>query len=202
MNDNRKVITGADTRLSYAHVWEPVAINGVGDPKYSVSLIIPKTDTKTVAAIQAAIKAAYEAGADKFKRNGKLIPLSALKTPLRDGDTDPTHGGDPVYAGCWFINTSSKQKPGIVDASVQPILDQSEVYSGCYARVSVTFYAYNTSGNAGIAAGLGNVQKIRDGEPLGGHVSAEAEFTPYGGGASAYGSANPDAAQGADSWAG
>ena len=85
-----KVITGVDTRWSYANVWEPKSING-GTPKYSVSLIIPKSDTKTIAKIQAAIEAAYKEGEAKLKGNGKSVPaLSVLKTPLRDGDISPT----------------------------------------------------------------------------------------------------------------
>ncbi|WP_278600881.1 ssDNA-binding protein, partial [Clostridium tertium] len=70
----------------------------------------------------------------------------------------------------------SRQAPQVVDSKVEPILDQSEVYSGCYGRISVTFYGYNSNGNRGIAAGLGNIQKIKDGEPLGGRVSAVNEF--------------------------
>ena len=138
-----KVVTGPETRLSYAHVWEPQSING-SDPKYSVSLIIPKTDTKTVDAIKQAIKAAYAEGLNKLKGNGKTAPaLSAIKQPLRDGDAE--RPDDEAYAGCYFINASSKTQPQIVDKQVQPILDQNEVYSGCYGRVSVNFYAFNTN---------------------------------------------------------
>ena len=174
-----KVVTGPETRLSYAHIWEPKAIND-SDPKYSVSLIIPKTDTKTVAAIQNAIKAAYDEGLSKLKGNGKTAPaLSAIKQPLRDGDAE--RPDDEAYAGCYFMNASSKNQRQIVDKQVQPILDQSEVYSGCYGRVSVNFYAFNSNGNKGIACGLGNIQKIRDGERLGGGpTSATEDFEAYG----------------------
>ena len=97
-----KVITGPDTRWSYANVWEPKSING-GTPKYSVSLIIPKSDTKTLTKIQAAIEAAYKEGEAKLKGNGKSVPpLTAIKTPLRDGDTE--RPDDPAYAGCYFVN--------------------------------------------------------------------------------------------------
>ena len=167
-----KVITGPNTRWSYANVWEPKSING-GAPKYSVSLIIPKSDTKTVSKIQAAIEAAYREGEAKLKGNGKSVPaLSAIKTPLRDGDTE--RPDDPAYAGAYFVNANSA--PGIVDADRQPILTRSEVYSGVYGRASITFYAFNSSGNRGIACGLNNLQKIRDGEPLGGKASAESDF--------------------------
>ena len=136
MTNPMKVITGPNTRWSYANVWEPKSING-GTPKYSVSLIIPKSDTKTVAKIEAAIEAAYREGEAKLKGNGKSVPaLSVLKTPLRDGDLD----------------------------------------SGVYGRASISFYAFNSSGNKGIACGLNNLQKIRDGEPLGGKASAESDF--------------------------
>jgi len=169
-----KVITGRDTRWSYANVWEPKAING-GTPKYSVSLIIPKSDTETVAKIKAAIQAAYEEGETKLKGNGRTVPqLSALKTPLRDGDAE--RPDDPAYANAWFVNANSATAPGIVDAARQEIIDRSEVYSGVYGRASINFYAFNSNGNKGIACGLNNLQKIADGEPLGGKSRAEDDF--------------------------
>ena len=134
-----KVITGKDTRWSYANVWEAKSING-GTPKFSVSLIIPKTDTVTVQKIKAAIQAAYEEGQAK-------------------------------------LNANSATAPGIVDADCNPILTRSEVYSGVYGRASINFYAFNSNGNKGIACGLNNLQKIRDGEPLGGKSSAASDFS-------------------------
>ena len=83
---------------------------------------------------------------------------------------------DEVYKDCYFVNANSTTPPQIVDQQVQPILDQNEVYSGCYARVAVTFYAFNSNGNKGIACGLGNIQKVRDGEPLSGHTNAADDF--------------------------
>ncbi len=169
-----KVITGVDTRWSYANVWEPKSING-GTPKYSVSLIIPKSDTKTIAKIQAAIEAAYKEGEAKLKGNGKSVPaLSVLKTPLRDGDAE--RPAAEAYWTAFFVNANATSAPGIVDADLNPIFTRSEVYSGVYARASITFYAFNSSGNKGIACGLNNLQKIRDGEPLGGKASAESDF--------------------------
>jgi len=169
-----KVITGPDTRWSYANVWEPKSING-GTPKFSVSLIIPKSDTKTIAKIKAAIEAAYREGEAKLKGNGKSVPpLAALKTPLRDGDIE--RPDDPAYANAYFINANSATAPGVVDADRQEILTRSEVYSGVYGRASVTFYAFNSNGNKGIACGLNNLQKVRDGEPLGGKTRAEDDF--------------------------
>ncbi|MCD7777556.1 MAG: DUF2815 family protein [Clostridiales bacterium] len=169
-----KVITGKETRWSYANVWEPKSING-STPKYSVSLIIPKADTITIEKIKNAIKAAYDDGQSKLKGNGKSVPaLSVLKTPLRDGDLE--RPDDDAYKNSYFINANSATAPGIVDADRQPVIDRSEVYSGVYGRASINFYAYNANGNKGIACGLNNLQKIRDGEPLGGKSRAEDDF--------------------------
>ncbi len=173
-NNPTKVITGSETRWSYANVWDAKSING-GEPNFSVSLIIPKSDTKTVEKIKAAIQAAYEEGQSKLKGNGKSVPaLSVIKTPLRDGDTE--RPDDPAYAGCYFINANSSVAPGIVDADRQPILDRSEVYSGVYGRASISLYAFNSNGNRGIACGLNDLQKIKDGEPLGDKSRAEDDF--------------------------
>lgn len=169
-----KVITGKETRWSYCNAWEPKAVNG-GTPKYSVSLIIPKSDTITIEKIKNAIKAAYDDGQSKLKGNGKSVPaLSVLKTPLRDGDLE--RPDDDAYKNSYFINANSASAPGIVDADRQPIIDRSEVYSGVYGRASINFYAYNANGNKGIACGLNNLQKIKDGEPLGGKSRAEDDF--------------------------
>lgn len=169
-----KVITGPQTRWSYANVWDAKSING-GSPKYSVSLIVPKSDTKTVTQIKAAIEAAYKEGESKLKGNGKTVPpLSALKTPLRDGDLE--RPDDPTYANAYFINANSATAPGIVDANCNPILDRSEVFSGVYGKASINLYAFNSNGNRGIACGLNNLQKISDGEPLGGKSRAEDDF--------------------------
>ena len=173
-NNPMKVITGPDTRWSYANIWEAKSING-GTPKFSVSLIIPKSDTKTVAKIKAAIEAAYHDGESKLKGSGKSVPpMAAIKTPLRDGDSE--RPDDPAYANAYFINANSATAPGIVDVDRNPILTRSEVYSGVYGRASISFYAFNSNGNKGIACGLNNLQKVRDGEPLGGKVSAESDF--------------------------
>lgn len=173
-NNPTKVITGPETRWSYANVWDPKAING-GTPKYSVSLIIPKTDTVTVNKIKAAIQSAYEEGESKLKGNGRTVPaLSVLKTPLRDGDIEKPD--DETYKNAYFVNANSPTAPGIVDADRQEIIDRSEVYSGVYGRASINFYAFNRNGNKGIACGLNNLQKIKDGEPLGGKSRAEDDF--------------------------
>ena len=169
-----KVITGPKTRWSYANVWEAKSING-GAPKFSVSLIVPKSDTATVTKIQTAIEAAYKEGESKLKGNGRTVPaLSVIKNPLRDGDIE--RPDDPAYANAYFINANSATAPGIVDAACNPIMNRSEVYSGVYGRASISFYAFNANGNKGIACGLNNLQKISDGEPLGGKASAESDF--------------------------
>lgn len=167
-----KVVTGK-VRFSYANIWEPKSING-SEEKYSVSLIIPKSDAKTIEEIQVAMEEAKQEGIAKF---GGKIPAN-LKLPLRDGDID--RSDDEAYQGCYFINANSKDKPQIVDKKVKPILDPNEVYSGCYGRASINFYAFNQNGNKGIACGLGNLQKLEDGEPLSGHSRAVDDFEAYG----------------------
>ena len=168
-NAKTKVVTGI-VRLSYASIWEPRSVNG-GSEKYSVSLIIPKSDKKTVDAINAAIDAAIDEGIGKF--GGKKPNKAAIKLPLRDGDIERD---DEAYANSFFVNANSTTAPQIVDQKVQPIMDRGEVYSGCYARVSINFYAFNSNGNKGIACGLGNIQKVKDGEPLGGKRNASEDF--------------------------
>lgn len=163
-----KVVTG-EVRFSYAHVFEPASIEG-SEPKYSVSILIDKNDKKTLSRVKAAIEAAKQAGVSKF---GGKVPAN-LKLPLRDGDTE--REDDEVYAGKYFINANAKTKPGIVDKGGNPIIDTTEFYSGCYGHASITFYAFNTSGNKGIACGLNNLMKTRDGEMLGGRASAEDDF--------------------------
>ena len=175
VNNPLKVVTGVNTRWSYVNAWEAKSING-GTPKFSVSLIIPKSDTKTVAKIKAAIEAAYHEGEAKLKGSSRTVPpMDAIKLPLRDGDKE--RPDDPAYANSYFMNANSNTAPGIVDADCQPILDRSEVYSGVYGRASVNFYAFNSNGNRGIACSLNNLQKIRDGEHLGGKSSAEEDFS-------------------------
>ena len=156
-----KVITGKHTVMSYLNVNEPKTPLGGGTPKYSVSLIIPKSDTVTIAKIRAAIQAAYDEGQSKLKGSSKFVPvLEDIKTPLRDGDKE--RKGDEAYAGSYFVNANSTTKPGVVDADL--------------GRASINFYAFNSNGNRGIACGLNNIQKLSDGTPLGGHSRAEDDF--------------------------
>lgn len=164
-----RVVTNK-VRLSYANVWEPKSING-SEPKYSVSLIIPKEDKETIDLINQAIDNAITEGIGKF--GGKKPNKAAIKMPLRDGDEERE---DEAYTGCYFLNCNSKQAPQIVGPNRMPITDQTQVYSGCYARVSINFFAFNTNGNKGVACGLGNLQKLEDGESLGGRTSAADDF--------------------------
>ena len=166
-----KVITGK-VRFCYANVFEPTAMTDGDTPKYNVCILIPKSDTKTLEKIKLAIEAAKQAGKAKLAdKNGK-IP-SNIKLPLRDGDDE--RGDDPAYEGMYFINANSTRKPSIVDKNLNPIMSKDEFYSGCYGRASINFYAYNVQ-SKGIAAGLGNLQKLEDGEPLAGGSSADEDF--------------------------
>lgn len=167
-----KVVTGK-VRFSYCHVWTAQSIEEGGEKKYSVSIIIPKKDKITIARINDAVQAALEAG-KTGKFGGKLPPANKLKLPLRDGDEE--RPDDVCYANSYFLNATSKTKPGVVDENRDPILDQDEFYSGCYGRASVNFYAFDTKGNKGVACGLNNLQKLEDGEALGGRSSAESDF--------------------------
>jgi len=165
-----KVVTGK-VRFSYANVFEPVSIDGNSDPKYSVSLLIPKKDTETLNKINAAVEAAKQLGAvSKF---GGRVPVG-LKLPLRDGDAE--RPDDEVYAGCYFLSANSANKPGLVDESLNAIMSREDFYSGCYGRASVNFYAFAVSGNKGVACGLNNLQKLEDGPRLSGGSSAEEDF--------------------------
>jgi hypothetical protein len=171
MENTTKVVTGK-VRLSYVNVFEPKAIAEGETPKYSVCVMIPKTDKVTIEKINKAIEAAKQAGKSKIAdKNGK-IPAN-IKSPLRDGDIE--RGDDPPFEGHYFINAKSCYAPGVVDRDRNAILDKEEVYSGCYGRVSISFYAYNVP-SKGIACLLNNVQKLEDGERLGGASSAEDDF--------------------------
>jgi hypothetical protein len=163
-----KVITGK-VRFSYAHVFEPNAINEGDDKKYSVSILIPKTDKVTLGKIEKAVEAAKQEG--KGKWNGKIPPV--LKLPLRDGDAE--RPDDEAYEGCMFLNANSVNKPGIVGPDREEIMSNEDFYSGCFGRASINFYAYNQSGNKGIACGLNNLQKLEDGDRLSGGGSTAAE---------------------------
>ena len=166
-----KVVTGL-VRFCYCNVFEPTAIGEGGVKKYNVSILIDKNDTATLDKVNTAIQEAITAGADKVSKNGKVLPN--IKMPLRDGDIDKED--DPAYAGHFFLNANSLRKPQVVDANLNEIMSRDEFYSGCYGRASVNFYAFNAEGNRGIACGLNNLQKLKDGESLAGGSTAAEDF--------------------------
>jgi hypothetical protein len=174
LNGTRVTVRG---RLSYAHVFKPHAATPGAEEKYSTTILVPKTDVETKQKIDAAIKAAIELGVSE-KWNGVKPPT--VPNPIWDGDGVKQNGEQfgSECKGHWVFTASAKvdYPPQIVDRRVQPILDQSEIYSGCYANVSVNFFPYLFAGKKGIGAGLGNIQKIKDGESLAGGRTAEQDF--------------------------
>lgn len=168
---NTKVVTGK-CRFSFVNVWEPKAPNGVGEPKYSVTLLIPKNDTVTTGKIKAAMEEARELFC---KKNGASALPAKPNNTMHDGDglRDSGEPYGPECKGCYVITVSSKQKPVIVDSFRNPITDPGEVYSGCYGRAAINFFAYSTNGKKGISAGLLSIQKLHDGEPFGAAGSAD-----------------------------
>lgn len=164
-----KVITGK-VRLSYCRVFTP-EVQEDGRTKYSTAILVPKSDTKTIDAIAKAIEAAKRQGATE-KWGGK-VPAK-LHEPLRDGDEErPT---DAAYKGCYFLNCVCYTKPGIINKDRSPIINSEELYSGCYALVSVNMYPFDKAGNRGISCGLNNIMKVSDGETLGGRAEAVDDF--------------------------
>ena len=172
-----RVVTGK-VRLSYVHLFEAYT----SDPeeqeaRYSVTILIPKKDKATLAKINAALEAAKEEG-KKTKWDGKIPPN--FKSTLHDGDEEADLERNPEYAGHMYMAMSSKQRPGVVDENLNPILDSTAVYSGCYGRVSINAFPFAAKGNKGVSFGLNNVQFLEDGEPLGGRTRAEDDFADEG----------------------
>lgn len=173
-----------ECRLSYVNVFAPRRNEDGTDGKYSIQLIIPKADKVAKQLIDAAVEAAVQNGISS-KFGGKRPVPAKLKLPLRDGDEE--FPDDDNYAGCYFMNASSSKdyKPGVRvldNGQMVEALDSEDMYSGCFGCVALNFYAYSTSGNMGVAAGLNNVIKTRDGEKLGGTHSAESDFADLLGG--------------------
>lgn len=189
-NDPMKVLTG-EVRLSYANLTTPRAAQQGGEPKYSVTLLIPKTDVATKADIDAAINAAANEALTKVW-NGARPPQIAI--PVWDGDGVRKSGvpfGDECK-GCWVITASTKNKPQVVGIdNINCELSPADIYSGMYGRVTIRFFGYSNSGNKGVGCGLGNVLKTRDGEPLSGSASAATDFAGLGTATPAYGAAMP-----------
>lgn len=174
-------ITTGKVRASFVHIFQPRQQDD-GDPKYSVTLLIPKTDVNTLNAIYGEIEKAKQEGTQKVF-GGSIPP--GCRIPIYDGDGVRPASGEPFGEECkghMVITASAKLQPSIVGLDMQPIINPSEIYSGCYIRVSINFFAYNQRGNKGVGCGLNAVQKIEDGEPLTTRVSAEEAF----GGSNAY----------------
>lgn len=168
-------ITTGKVRASYVSIFQPKVPQNGGDPKYSVTLLIPKTDTTTINGIYAEIEKAKQEGAQKVF-GGNVPPM--CKIPLYDGD-GVRPSGEPFGEECrghLVMTASAKLQPSIVGLNMENIINPAEVYSGCYIRANINFFAYNTNGNKGIGCGLNAVQKIEDGEPLTARVTAEEAF--------------------------
>jgi hypothetical protein len=175
MSRNGTQVVTNPVRLSFLNVFKPRTMGDGAEPKYTACLLIPKTDKETLKDIKDACEAARLASGAMF---GGKVP-ERLKLPLHDGDGEMPNGGSygDECKGMWVLNASSKQQPGIVDRRCNDILDQSELYSGCWGRVALNFFAYSTGGNKGIGAGLNHIQKIRDDEPMGGRTRAKDVFS-------------------------
>ena len=170
-------VTTGEARLSYVHLFKPHAQQPGAEEKFSCTILVPKSDTATKARIDAAIEAAKQKGiANKW--NGVCPPI--VPDPVYDGDGTRPSDGMPFGAECkghWVFTASAKADypPEVVDQNGNPMINQSEMYSGVYAMVNVEFYPYAFGGKKGIGCGLGPVKKVRDGEPLGGSAPSAAQ---------------------------
>lgn len=168
------IVTG-EVRFSFVNIFEPKAGQNGGEPKYSITILLPKSDIATKQMIDREIQNELQNGIST-KFGGTMPAMPAI--PIHDGD-GVRPNGEPFgeeCRGCWVFTASTKQKPEVVDENRQPVLTQTQLYSGCYGRVSLRFFAYNQAGKKGVGCGLGNVQKLRDGEPLGGRTTAADDF--------------------------
>lgn len=168
-------VTTGEARICYANVWEPKKDESSGKMKYSCTVLIPKEDKETFEALKSAVISAYENGLDTLKGTAKNAPsLGSIKIPLRDGDEERPE--DPIFSGCIFLNATSIYAPDVYDLEKNLIQDHDEVYSGCFCRVALKLFAYNTKGGRGIGAGLVALQKVGDGEPLGSKINTADLF--------------------------
>lgn len=180
-NYNKKIndtlIRIGEVRFSYVHVFEPQKGDD-GKEKYSVAVLWPKSETAITALVEEAVKAGKEKG--KTSKWGGKIPANA-KSPIRDGDIE--REDDSNYAGMYFMNCSSKQKPGVrvlENGAVVEALDMEDFYSGCWGAVTLNFFPYDSNGNKGVGVGLNNLIKTRDDERLAGGTTAESDFGDLG----------------------
>lgn len=169
-----KFVTSDKCRLSYVNLFQATQVNGKGDATFRVAVLIPKDDTETLNRVKKALDAAKEEGkASKWKG---VIP-KGFWNPVQDGDLKADES--PEYAGHWYINAKNTKRPGVVDENLNKIIDPDDVYSGCYGRVSITFFPFNTNNN-GVGASLNNVMKCADGERLGSGIAApEDDFAEF-----------------------
>lgn len=169
-----ETIITPEARLSYPQFWEPKKAPGASEAKYGCTLIFARGAdiSKLKVAAVAAARETWDAKADDMIRKG------LLKMPFLNGG-DPKWADNPGYGeGTVFIRPTSKERPGVVDRKVQPIMDKAEIYPGCYVMASVRAFTYDTNGNRGVSFGLQNVQKVRDGDPLGGRSRPTDDFAP------------------------
>lgn len=177
MTQSTRIVTG-EVRFSYVNLLKPRESQYGGEPKYSVTILVPKTDVATKQRIDAAIEAAKEIGKSKVW-NGVIPPM--VSVPVHDGDGARPSDGMPYGNECkghWVFTASCKTDypPKVVDANLNPIIDPTEVYSGMYGRIAINFAPYNQNGKKGVGAYIStNVQKTRDGEPLGAAAPAAAD---------------------------
>jgi len=149
-------------RVAFPEVFVPGGMDPA-KPKYSITMLFDKTED-----ISELKRIAQAAAVEKW---GDKVP-AGIRKPFRDGDETAWAG----FPGNTFVKAATKFQPGLVDANVQPIIDQTEFYAGCWARATVSAYAYDVSGNKGVAFNLHNIQKLKDDEPFIGVISAEQDF--------------------------
>ena len=179
-NGNKLVtsmVTDVDTLLSYVTLITP-RNNFGGKPVYSVSPLIPKTNEAVRKEMMACAKAAYIKGEEILRKNGVIPSMDDpdFYFPIRDGDKE--RPDDPAYKNCWFLTAKSVNQPVVVDASCKPLTDLTRIFSGCYGRVAINFYAFRKGNKFGISVGLNGIQLVREGKPLGSHFDAQQAFTP------------------------
>lgn len=180
---NKSKFVSGEVRFSYLNIFEPKASSYGGDAKYSVTILMPKSDTASKQRLDAVIaQVRQEAVSEKW--GGVNPPL--VQIAIHDGDGVKPNSGEPYGDECkghWVLTASSKTPPDAVDQNLNPFVTKTELYSGCYGRVGINPFAYNSNGRKGIGFGLNTIQKLRDGEPLGGgNYSAASDFAaPTGG---------------------
>lgn len=174
--DPCKVITGQAV-LSYPNLFRPRAVKAGDEPKYSATLIFDiEKERKTLERLR---DAAFAAGREKWKDFDAMVKAGRIRLPWRKGEEKGDAKG--YGPGKIYINCNSGQQPGVVDRRVQPIVNPNEIYPGCIVIASVRAFTYDTRGNKGVSFGLNNVQKVADGEPIGGRARPEDDFKPLGG---------------------